>query len=212
VRDLTRQVRAAQRGIWLPLLVFAVITLAAIPVYRYSPLHLGPCRPEPRGTSFCTGVIPGVLVYWPVALVLAYVAIAGFYTRQARRRGVGTHIRSYVVVGVVLAALLAAASLWRESHPRLPLPGVLVHLTPLGLVTPATAIGLALLVLALAERSRGLLVYGLVYLVVVMVESSRVIHSSSPWYFLPQLLIPAALLLAGSAGFSVFRPTAEPRP
>ncbi len=211
VRDLTRQVRAAQRGTWFPLLVFAVITLAAIPVYRYAPHHLGPCRSGPRGTSFCAGYIPGALVYWPIALVLAYAAIAGFYVRHARRRGVGTHVRSYVVVGVVLAALLTAAGLWRAVHPFTPALSVAVHLTPLGLVSPAAAIGLALLVLAWAERSRALAVYGLVYLVIVMVQSSRASHSLSPWYFLPQLLIPAVLLLAGSAGFAVFRPAAGPR-
>jgi hypothetical protein len=31
------------------------------------------------------------------------------------------------------------------------------------------------------------------------------------WWFLPQLLIPAALLLLGSAGFALYRPRPEPR-
>jgi hypothetical protein len=217
VRDLTRQVRIAQRGTWFPLLVFAAITLAAIPVYRYAPRHLGPCRSGPQGTSVCTAVIPSVLVYWPIALVLAYAAIAGFYVRQSRRLGVGTRIRPYVVVGVVLAVLLATASLWRAFHPLIPSSSTQIHVAPPalafdGLVTPTAAIGLALLVLAWVERNRALLAYGLVYLlVIVLVPASRVIHSSSPWY-LPQLLIPAAVLLLGSAGFALLRPTTEPRP
>jgi hypothetical protein len=47
--------------------------------------------------------------------------------------------------------------------------------------------------------------------VIVLVSSGRIIHSSSPWYFLPQLLVPAAMLLLGSAGFALFRPATEPR-
>jgi hypothetical protein len=213
VRDLTRQVRIAQRGTWFPLLVFAAITLAVIPVYRYAPRHLGPCRSGPQGTSVCTAIIPSVLVYWPIALVLAYAAIAGFYVRQSRRRGVGSRVRPYVIVGVIIAVLLAAASLWRAFHPLTPSSSLQslglppAHEFVYGLATPAAAIGLALLVLAWVERNRALLAYSLVYLVVVLIQANRVIHSSSPWYFLPQLLIPAAMLLLGSAGFAVLRPT-----
>ncbi len=219
VRELTRQVRTAQSSTWFPLLVLSAITFAVIPVYRYAPRHLGPCRAGPQGTSFCTTVIPSVLVYWPIALVLAYAAIASFYVCRSRRRGVGTRIRPYVVVGVVIAVLLAAASLWRAFHPLIPSSSTQIQrVAPLrsfyGLATPAAAIGLALLVLAWVERNRALLAYSLVYLVIVLVpaNSGRVIHSSSLWYFLPQLLIPAAVLLLGSGGFALFRPTTEPRP
>jgi hypothetical protein len=217
VRDLTHRVVVAQRGTWFPLLIFAAITLAAIPVYKYAPRHLGPCRSGPQGTSVCAAVLPGVLVYWPIALVLAYVLIAGFYVRQSRRRGVGTPIRPYVVAGVGIAIALTAASAWRAFHPHLPVPGSQLHVasptfTVSGLATPAVAIGLALLVLAWVERNRVLLAYSVVYLVIVLVNSGRVIHSSSPWYFLPQLLIPAAVLLLGSAGFALYRPATEPRP
>ncbi len=217
VREVTHRVRIAQRGTWFPLLVFAAITLAVIPVYRYAPHHIGPCRSGPQGTSVCAGVIPAVLVYWPIALVLAYVAVARFYVLQSRRRGVGSRIRPYVVAGVVIAAALAAASLWRAFHPRMPLSSSQLQVAPAtlvahGLVTPAAAIGLALLVLVWVERNWGLLAYSLVYLVIVLANSGRAIHSSSPWYFLPQLLIPAAVLLLGSAGFALFRPSAEPQP
>jgi hypothetical protein len=217
VRDVTRQVRAAQRGAWFPLLVFGAITLAVIPIYRYAPRHLGLCRSGPQGTSVCAAVIPGVLVYWPVALVLAYAAIAAFYTRQSRRRGVGTPIRLYVAAGVAIAVLLAAASLWRAFHPSLPLAGSQFRVAPLtlagyGLATPAAAIGLALLVLAWVERNQALLVYSVVYLVTVVADSGRVIRSSSPWSFLPELLIPAAVLLLGSTGFALFQRAGEPSP
>ena len=123
VRNLTLRVRLAQRGTWFPLLVFAVITLAVIPIYRYAPHHLGPCRSSAQGTSVCTSYIPLVRIYWPIALVPAYTAIAAHYVRRSRRHGVGSRIRPYVIVGVVLAVLLAAASVWQVYHPLVPRSG-----------------------------------------------------------------------------------------
>jgi hypothetical protein len=212
VRDLTRKVRAAQRGTWFPLLVFGVVTLAVIPVYRYAPHHLEGCRSGPGATVVCAAVIPGVLVYWPVALVLAYAVIAAFYVRQSRRRGVGTRIRPYVVAGVIIAVLLAALSLWRAFHPLLPPGAARLDVTPLALATPAAGIGLALLVLVWAERNLLLLAYTLVYLAIVLAGSARVIHSHSLWWFLPRLLIPAAVLLAGSAFFALAQRATARRP
>ena len=222
VRDLTRQVRVAQRGTWFPLLVFATITLVAIPVYRYAPnLDLfGTCRSRPQHTV-CMAPNPTELGYWTVALVLAYAAIAGFYVRQSRRRGVGTPIRPYVVVGVALAVLMTAVSIWLTFHPLVPVPTgptdpVQIEVGPAvwlinGLASPLAVIGLALLVLAWVERHWALLAYTLVYLAIGMVQGNQVIHSSSPWFFLPYLLVPAAVLLLGAAVFALFRPAAEVR-
>ncbi|MCU1591516.1 MAG: hypothetical protein JWP11_2772 [Frankiales bacterium] len=216
VRNLTRQVRVAQRGTWFPLLVLAAVTLAAAPVYRFAPRHLGPCRDGAGAHSVCAGYIPAVLIFWPLALVLAYALIARFYVSQARRRGVGTRVRPYVITGAVLAGALAAASWWRATHP-LPLPNTgdasaaHPHLTLLSFATPATAIGLALLVLAWVEANRLLLAFSVVFLGTVLAQAGAVIHSASRWYFLPQLLIPAALLLLGSGGFALLRP-AQPKP
>lgn len=208
VRDATRQVRAAQRGAWFPLLVFGVVTLAVIPLYRYAPRDVGPCRSGPQpGAYLCTATIPGVLVYWPVALVLGYAVIASFYACRSRRRGVGTPLRRYAVAGA--AVLLLAASLWRAiAGPPLPIGHFQV--TPLTLAeyvlaAPPAAIGLALLVLAWAERNQALLAFTLVYLVITMVDSARLVHASGPWSFLSHLLIPAAVLLLGSAGFALFQ-------
>ncbi|MET7375119.1 hypothetical protein [Micromonospora arida] len=222
VRDLTRQVRVAQRGTWFPLLVLAVITLVAIPVYRYAPYLdvFGTCRYRPQHTV-CIAPNPAELGYWTIALVLAYAAIASFYIRRSRLRGVGTPIRPYIAVGVALAVLMAAVSIWLTFHPLLPVPTDPFSTNPVeievgptawlinGLASPTAVIALALLVLAWVEHNWALLAYSLAYLAIVMVLGGQVIHSTSPWYFLPHLLVPAALLLLGSAAFALFRPSTE---
>ncbi|MGA5301834.1 hypothetical protein ACPCHT_18030 [Nucisporomicrobium flavum] len=224
MRDLTRRVRAAQRGTWFPLLVFATITLLAIPVYRYAPYLdvFGTCRSRPD-QKVCPTPSPTELGYWTVALLLAYTAIAAFYIRQSRRRGVGTPIRPYVVVGVVLAILMTAVSIWLTFHPVLPPPADPFSADPAqleagpagwlinGLASPLAVIGLALLVLAWVERHWALLAYTVVYLAIGMVQGNHVIRSSSPWFFLPYLLVPAAVLLLGAAAFAAFRPRTEAR-
>ena len=48
-RELAQRVRKEQRATWFPLLVFAAVTFAAIPVLRFSGRHLGPALPPGRG-------------------------------------------------------------------------------------------------------------------------------------------------------------------
>jgi hypothetical protein len=136
---------------------------------------------------------------------------------------VGTPIRPYVIVGAALAVLMTAVSIWLTFHPLLAQPAdpfstdpVQIEVGPAvwlinGLASPLAAIGLALLVLAWVERHWALLAYTLGYLAVGMVQGNQVIHSSSPWFFLPYLLVPAAVLLVGAAAFALSRPTAEAR-
>src|SRR5215469_6704903 len=109
-RRLTRQVRQAQRGTWFPLLLFAGLTLASIPVILSShhPIH---CRVTPPG-PVCIAYSPGSYIYWPIALVLAYAAIAAFYVQRATSRGVGTKVRPYVIAGVIIAVVATGVSFW----------------------------------------------------------------------------------------------------
>jgi hypothetical protein len=215
VRNLTRQVRIAQRSTWFPLLVFAAITLAAIPVYRYSPHELGQCRSGPGGTAVCSSYTLGVLVYWPVALLLSYSAIVAFYIHQSRLRGVGTRIRPFVIIGAVIAVIVVAGSLWRAQHlaSQTQLIPARPHASVLELSNATAAIGLALLVLAWFERNRVLAAFSVVYLAVIL-GSYRVGWGSHPsqWHFLPQLLLPVAMLLVASVGFALIRPAAERPP
>jgi hypothetical protein len=48
-RELARRVRKAQHATWTPLLVFAAVTFASIPVSRYSGHHAGTCAAVPEG-------------------------------------------------------------------------------------------------------------------------------------------------------------------
>jgi hypothetical protein len=198
-RRLTRQVRQAQRGTWFPLLLFAVLTLASIPIIHYN-RHLIDCRAPHPDLRVCIAFAPASYVYWPLALVLAYAAIAAFYVHRARRRGVGTRVRPYVITGVIIAVVATGISLWLVTHPGVigypsfAPPGFLLF----RLVSPQGAIGLALLVLARVERNRALLVFGLVYLVIV--GFGWILIPRSPWLFLAST---AAVLLLGSLGFAL---------
>src|SRR5215467_2643684 len=101
-RDLARRVRHDQRATWFPLLVLAALTFAAIPVRRYSGHHLD-CVAVPR---VCTVYSDAEFVYWPIALMLAYVAIAAFYLRRSQARGIGTRVRPYAIAGIAVAVAL----------------------------------------------------------------------------------------------------------
>jgi hypothetical protein len=206
-RRLVRQVRTAQRATWFPLLVLAAVTFAAVPVYGLGGF-VRSCRDQPGGGRICAVYSSAALVYWPIALVLAYVAIAAFYLRRARAHGVGTRVFPYAVVGIVLAVVAGAALAWFVTHPPLGGYDLLgLHLLPgrgaslFQLFSPAAAIGLALLVLAGVERSWALLLLAAGYVVFAFVplyDLGWVIVRPSPWAAAPRLVIGGTvLLLAG---------------
>jgi hypothetical protein len=210
---LTRRVRKAQRATWFPLLLLGLVVAAATPVYRFSHGHVGCALSTAPGgarseTCFIAYGWP-VLVYWMVALVLAYVVIAVFYALRARRRGVGTRILSYVVAGI--AGLILVAFVWPlqqhlslQSHYQAALA---VH----GL-DPLLAIGLALLVLAWVERNLALLVYSVGYLAAALLANYSGIPkklfedlgwvATPQWHFLPGLSLAGGVLLLGGAAFA----------
>jgi hypothetical protein len=197
-RELTRRVRRTQRATWFPLLVLAAATFAAVP-FRYFPHRLGTCAAT--GTArVCTAYPPALLVYWPTALVLAYVVIAAFYLRRSQARGVGTRVRPYVVAGIILALAMTGSLLWTLYHPlAFTLDGAglfsALHSYPF-------AIGLALVVLAWAERNEALLALALGYSGVVLLAITVGSVSGHGWLGFPvQLVIPGSVLLLGGIGF-----------
>jgi hypothetical protein len=206
-RELTRRVRRVQRATWFPLLVFAVLTLVSIPVRRYSGHHMS-CRP---GGQLCTAYSNADLVYWPIALVLAYVAIVAVYIRRSRARGVDTRVRPYAVAGVIVAVVLSGVAIWELQNP---LPSrLLFGVSGLSyrLASAGMAIGLALLVLARVERNLALLLVSLVYLAVVLVPVTfgRALVDP-PWYATPAVSQATVLLLAGIGFALAQRPLRTP--
>ena len=197
-RELTHQVRRTQRATWFPLLVLAAVTFGAIP-FRYSHHRLGTCAATGLA-RVCTAYPPALLVYWPAALVLAYAVIAAFYIRRSQARGVGTRVRPYVVAGIILALAMTGLLLWTLYHPlafTLDGPGLLPTLQ-----SYPVAIGLALVVLAGAERNEALLALALGYLAVVLVTATVGSVSGHGWLGFPaQLGIPGSVLLLGGIGF-----------
>jgi hypothetical protein len=211
-RELAQRARKAQRATWFPLLVFAAVTFASIPVYRYGGHHLVTCVVTGPGLRACTFYTNGEFVYWPVALVLAYAVIAAFYIRRSRARGIETRVRPYAIAGIIIAVVLTGVTLWELHNPSATGPAGL-HALGQRLATPACAIGLALLVLARAERNRALLLLTLAYLAVVLapVSFGWVMGPPSHWPFVPQLVIHGSVLLLGGIGFALAqRPLRSP--
>jgi hypothetical protein len=204
-RDLIRRVRMTQRATWFPLLVFATVSFAAIPASRVGGRHLGTCVAMSPAGRVCTVYSDVGFGYWPIALLLAYAAIAAFYIRRSRARGVGTRVRPYVIAGIILALAMAGAVLWTLYHP----PGSALALPSLPGLFPlvpgirySCAIGLALLVLAWAERNRALLVLALGYLAVVLAPIRfGWANGQLRWGFLPELVYGGGVLLLGGIGF-----------
>ncbi|MFF4139723.1 hypothetical protein ACFY1B_52250 [Streptomyces mirabilis] len=218
--DLTRRVRAAQRGTWFPLLLLGALTLGGILVGRFTfKVETVPC---PAGDAVtgggCTLITQGSALYWTLGIALAYAATAFFYIRRARDRGVGTRVRPYILTGIALVGLVAATASWSTRHgmsqPGAPVDFWGLHLAPASGVTAflhrltgnATAVGLPLLVLSWVERSRPLLLLTLVYLAIYLApltDGWAGIPVTSPWSSLPHFAVPGVLLLLGALGFGL---------
>jgi hypothetical protein len=220
IRELTRRVRRAQRVTWSALLVLGATVLAAIPFYQYGHDVTAHCQTSADGRIVVCSRYPTLaLWYWPVALVVAYALIGAIFVRQARLRGVGARVRPYVIGGIVLVTVAMLITVWDLHHPlswsafggALLRPGSPAQAWLYRLVSPLGVIGLGLLVLARGERSRALAAFSVVYLVAVAASAPTGFHGGR--LFLPGVLVPGLLLLAGSALFAVLeRPTTPGAP
>jgi len=208
-RELAQRVRKDQRGTWFPLLVFALLTFVSIPVRRYSGHHLD-CLAVPR---VCTVYSDAEFVYWPIALVLAYVAIAAFYIHRSRARGIETRVRPYAIAGIIIAVVLTGAAVWLAHTAPSPSGNNLIGLIGFGHgLASEIPIGLALLVLAWAERNRALLLLTIAYLAIVLLPIPLRM-STVAWNLVPQLVTGGSVLLLGGIGFALAqRPLRSPVP
>jgi hypothetical protein len=118
-----------------------------------------------------------------------------------------TRVRLYATIGVIVVAAATAVSLWSLYHPSVlggPHGSILTRLA-----SPPATIGLALLVLAWAERNVALLGLTIAYLAIVLVpitfgwDISNAGLAPVRWGFLPSLVIPGCVLLLGGIGFAL---------
>jgi hypothetical protein len=212
--QLTRRVRQAQRGTWFPLVLLGLVVVASAPFYRLG-RHTVTCDPAlgARGgveiidkgacvqvTSWPSGV------YWILAFVAAYAAIAAFYMFRARSRGVGSRVLPYVGSGIAVGLVFGVVSALAQQldlYGYSPGGPVAVGMVPL------VAIALALFVLARMERSWAVLAFAVGYLVVALLANGGGVGRGSgsglpaTWGFLPNLLIAGGVLLLGGAGFAL---------
>ena len=223
VSELRSRTRRARRGLWFPLILFGLVILASTPLYVNPTItptaaFLTPDVPSSPSTftgnggdSGLLGFSPGgmfsfsplmVTVFWLVAGPLGYVLTAGFYLLQARRRGVATSIRAYVLTGLGLFALLVAI-----STPLIPVP-VHGNLLVRGL-TPLLAVALGLFVLARVERSWALLAFAVPFLALCVTanlyDMENVVYRlglSSAGPEVNVIVVGSVLLLAG-VGFGL---------
>jgi len=116
VRALRRRARTARHAYWFPLCLFGLLICASVPFY-ISPSHPAGSATgaEQRGPQLpVLGGFPGFLVQrylgycWLVALLGGLLLTLLWYRRNARRVGLQTPVRGYIltVAGLTVLALV----------------------------------------------------------------------------------------------------------
>jgi hypothetical protein len=232
MKVLRRRARTARHAYWFPLVLFGLLTCASVPFYIQPDVLAGPTAQATGGAPDLPvlGGFSGFLVhrylgyYWLAALLAGLLLTLLWYRRNARRVGLQTPARGYLVtVGVltVLALVIPPLSGVRSPH-WLSWLRYLQVLWPGDLVVrgtfPFVIIAVGLWALAWAERSRALAVIAAVYTGTALLASLynvenllfRLGWNPAPgnWDLtsLPNVLLPALVLLATGAGaFAVQR-------
>jgi hypothetical protein len=187
---LRSQARTARHAYWFPLVLFGLLTCVSFPFYlppsgqrssAGAAILASPVNPTGRWLPFFGGA-PGVEqgglgYYWLAALLGGLAATLLWYRWHARRAGLATPARGYLIstVVVTLAALaipplsLVRSPRWlRFLHElRLVWPGDLI----LRGAFPFLIIAAGLLVLAWAERSRALAITAAACIPIALLES-----------------------------------------
>jgi hypothetical protein len=226
---LRRQARSARHAYWFPLVLFGLLTCASVPFYVSDVSQVSP------GVAVLRVTAPPTLLggeqagrdglflawYWALALVAGYLLTYAWYRRHQRRVGLRTPARAFAITGVALVALaflgpLLAADLPFRFGPVMPPVGDLwIRGTFAFLIAAA-----GLWVLAWAERSRALAVITLVYTGAALLASLYDVENflyglgwnpgsgsvSARLAVLPNVLLPALVLLASGAGAFFLRP------
>jgi len=222
LRVLRQRARTARHAYWFPLVLFGLLICASVPLYLqlYRPTGLGhgAAGPGPQlpilGGAFSGSAVQHYLgYYWLAALLGGLLLTLLWYRRNARRVGLQTPARGYVITVAVLTALALIIPLL-PGHLRVLWPGDLVVRGTF----PFVIIAAGLWALAWAERSRALVVIAAVYTGAALLASLYNVENllfrlgwrpgPGDWDLtsLPNVLLPAIVLLAAGAGaFAVQR-------
>lgn len=226
---LRRQARSTRHAYWFPLVLFGLLTFASVPFYVSGVTQAGARVAFLRVTAPPTllgGEQPGrdgllLAWYWALALVAGYLLTWVWYRRHQRRVGIRTPARAFTITGIALAALafvgpLLVANLpFRYGPVLLPVEDLWVRGTFAFLIAAA-----GLWVLAWAERSRALALITLAYTGAALLASLYNVENLlyrlgwNPGYgsagtrlaMLPNVLLPALVLLVAGAGAFFLRP------
>jgi hypothetical protein len=222
VSQLRRQARARSRGAWLPLVVFALLTLASTLLYR-QPFYRLPAGggggydfelPSYAGLPWSQRSAALSIAFWLVLAPLCYLGCALWYHWRAQRRGVSLRWQTWVWAGLGLFGVLMLMLVGqRLVEPRLSsglFEGRMQYLD--AALSPLLAIALGLLVLARVERSRGVAVTAILYGGLATVMNLYGLGQIPPWILPPlggsndalvaagpNLLLLATILLVGAA-------------
>ena len=231
MKALRRRARTARHAYWFPLVLFGLLTCASVPFYVLPGYQAGGTGATQAGPPLpILGGFPGITVqrylgyYWLAALLGGLLLTLLWYRRNARRVGLATPARGYIMTTAVLTVLALVIPLLSQvrsphwlswlQHLHVLWPGDLVVRGTF----PFVIIAAGLWVLAWAERSRALAVIAAVYTATALLSSLYNIEnvlfrlgwnpSRSDWSLtsLPNVLLPALVLLAAGAGaFAVQR-------
>jgi hypothetical protein len=224
VSQLRRQARARSRGAWLPLVVFALLTLASTLLYR-QPFYIlsasggggyGVELPNYAGLPWSERSAALSIAFWLVLAPLCYLGCALWYHRRAERRGVSLRWQTWVWAGLGLFGVLVVVLVGhRLGWLRLPYygpPSGGMWYGPGSALSPLLAIALGLLVLARVERSRGVALTAILYGGLATLMNLYGLGQIPPWIISPlggsndafvaagpNLILLASILLVGAA-------------
>lgn len=219
MRQLRRDARSARHAYWFPLVLFSLLTFAAVPFYVLPKLpdeivlSRGPNQLL-LGGELNPGVQDYLAYYWLAALLGGVALTLWWYRRHARRIGLKTPSRGYFITVIALTTAALILPLLAQFRPfaflYVAVPGDLFVRGTF----PFLIIAIGLWALAWAERSRALGLIALLYTGTALMASLYDIENllfrlgwdPTPFQWqltnLPNVMLPAFVLLA--AGVSAF--------
>jgi hypothetical protein len=245
VATVRRKTRLARHAYWFPLVLFGLLTCAAIPFYLQPEPHkrercvfappghicrmrgtvlspLGPVLPNGYLGGFGSALVRGgAAYYWLAALLVGLAATALWYRWRGARVGLRTPPRAYLVIGVAVLVLALVIPVLADHNSHSPLRFLMPGDLLIRGTFPVVIIAVGLCALAWAERSIALTIIAAAYLALSLTASLYDIENllyRLGWILspvvsgLPNLVLPALVLLLSGAGAWAVQRRYEVRP